>query len=102
VDGCFWHGCPDHYVAPKLNEAFWRAKIDANRKRDSDTIARLSADGWQVLRYWEHQSVGDMFASITLAVNQSKVTSAGQGSKQVQRNVLLEDRIERETPSGNL
>ena len=22
VDGCFWHGCPEHYVAPRQNAEF--------------------------------------------------------------------------------
>ena len=24
VDGCFWHGCPEHASWPKSNAAFWR------------------------------------------------------------------------------
>ncbi|MCI4013007.1 very short patch repair endonuclease [Brevibacterium sp. ZH18] len=23
VDGCFWHGCPDHFVMPKSNTKYW-------------------------------------------------------------------------------
>src|SRR5437868_2865541 len=33
VDGCFWHGCPEHATWPKQNAEFWRAKILANRAR---------------------------------------------------------------------
>lgn len=55
VDGCFWHGCPDHGTWPKANAGFWRQKIEANRRRDADTDLRLEAAGWQVLRFWEHQ-----------------------------------------------
>src|SRR5881392_3525526 len=27
IDGCFWHGCPDHAVAPKANADWWRTKL---------------------------------------------------------------------------
>jgi DNA mismatch endonuclease Vsr len=55
VDGCFWHGCPIHATWPKANADFWREKIDANRKRDSDTNVQLTAAGWLVIRAWEHE-----------------------------------------------
>lgn len=57
LDGCFWHGCPDHRTHPKNNAVWWRAKIDANIARDRDTDARLTADGWTVVRVWEHETV---------------------------------------------
>jgi DNA mismatch endonuclease (patch repair protein) len=56
VDGCFWHGCPEHATWPKHNAEFWREKIEANRARDADTNARLAGIGWTVLRFWEHES----------------------------------------------
>lgn len=56
VDGCFWHGCPEHATWPKQNADFWRQKIETNRARDADTDARLRAIGWTVLRVWEHES----------------------------------------------
>jgi DNA mismatch endonuclease (patch repair protein) len=56
VDGCFWHGCPVHGSWPKLNGAWWREKIEANKARDRDTILELTAAGWKVLRFWEHTS----------------------------------------------
>jgi DNA mismatch endonuclease (patch repair protein) len=55
VDGCFWHGCPVHGTWPKANSDWWRAKIEANRLRDSDTDRRLSEMGWRVVRIWEHE-----------------------------------------------
>lgn len=57
VDGCFWHGCPEHYVPPKANAAFWRNKVEVNRARDRDTDRRMADLGWQVIRIWEHESV---------------------------------------------
>ena len=56
VDGCFWHGCPEHATWPKRNAEFWRAKILANRERDLDTVERLHAEGWKVVRVWAHES----------------------------------------------
>ncbi len=56
VDGCFWHGCPEHATWPKQNSGFWRQKIEVNRARDVDTNQRLQDVGWTVLRFWEHES----------------------------------------------
>lgn len=55
VDGCFWHGCPQHASWPKANAGWWRAKLKGNVTRDRDTDTRLSATGWKVLRFWEHE-----------------------------------------------
>lgn len=60
IDGCYWHGCPDHYTAPKANAAFWREKVERNRARDADTTAKLQASGWTVLRFWTHDSAHDI------------------------------------------
>ncbi|MSW42659.1 MAG: DNA mismatch endonuclease Vsr, partial [Actinobacteria bacterium] len=57
VDGCFWHGCPEHYVPPSSNITYWRAKVEGNRARDLDTTSRLEELGWVVLRAWEHEPV---------------------------------------------
>src|SRR5699024_4487195 len=57
VDGCFWHGCPDHFVAPKSNADYWREKIQTNVERDRDTDHKLLAAGWTVLRLWEHEEL---------------------------------------------
>jgi len=55
VDGCFWHGCPEHATWPKNNAEFWREKIETNRQRDRDTDRRFAEAGWQVVRVWEHE-----------------------------------------------
>lgn len=54
VDGCFWHGCPQHGSIPKTNTAFWSAKIKRNIERDEDTRQRLAEAGWLALQVWEH------------------------------------------------
>jgi DNA mismatch endonuclease (patch repair protein) len=69
MDGCFWHGCPEHRTWPKSNADWWRQKIEANVARDRDTDARLQADGWLVLRVWEHKSLSVAADRIESAVN---------------------------------
>jgi len=58
VDGCFWHGCPRHFIRPRGNAAFWRKKIAANKARDRLVNRTLRRQGWKVLRIWEHELVG--------------------------------------------
>jgi DNA mismatch endonuclease, patch repair protein len=55
VDGCFWHGCPTHSNQPKTNQGYWFPKLKKNIQRDIETNARLKAQGWTVLRFWEHE-----------------------------------------------
>lgn len=55
VDGCFWHGCPEHATAPRNNADWWRAKLDANVERDLRVGVQLAEAGWEVLRIWEHE-----------------------------------------------
>jgi DNA (cytosine-5)-methyltransferase 1 len=55
VDGCFWHGCPEHARPTKSNTLWWREKIDGNRVRDRETDAKLAKAGWIVERVWEHE-----------------------------------------------
>lgn len=53
VDGCFWHGCPDHYCAPENNAEFWEEKLKRNRDRDRRNNRTLEEAGWAVERFWE-------------------------------------------------
>jgi DNA mismatch endonuclease (patch repair protein) len=55
VDGCFWHGCPEHATWPKANADWWRTKIESNRTRDRETDDRLVKAGWVPLRVWSHE-----------------------------------------------
>jgi DNA mismatch endonuclease (patch repair protein) len=59
VDGCFWHGCPEHGTWPKQNADWWREKIEANRRRDTDTDERLTVNGWLSIRVWAHEKPVD-------------------------------------------
>lgn len=62
VDGCFWHGCPDHSPAQFRgpNAERWRLKIDTNRERDNRNNALLAEAGWRVLRIWECEIKRDL------------------------------------------
>jgi DNA mismatch endonuclease, patch repair protein len=54
IDGCFWHGCPQHYVRPRSRQDFWRAKLAENVSRDQRQTLALEEKGWRVIRIWEH------------------------------------------------
>lgn len=69
IDGCYWHGCPEHYVPPKTNEGYWSDKVAGNMARDADTNQRLVEAGWTVLRFWEHESPGDCALAIAATVS---------------------------------
>jgi DNA mismatch endonuclease, patch repair protein len=53
VDGCFWHGCPKHYVAPATNVGYWRRKLRRNLARRVQVVRDLEAAGWRVAEVWE-------------------------------------------------
>jgi len=72
IDGCFWHGCPEHYISPKSNSEFWREKVRRNQERDADTNARLASAGWIVLRHWEHESADSVAMAIEAAVDRAR------------------------------
>ncbi len=54
VDGCFWHGCPKCFRLPVGNRDYWSEKITSNRRRDRRNTRILKANGWRVVRIWEH------------------------------------------------
>ncbi len=58
VDGCWWHGCPDHGHDAKTNTEWWATKLRRNWDRDRDTDERLRSAGWRVIRAWEHEEPG--------------------------------------------
>jgi DNA mismatch endonuclease (patch repair protein) len=55
VDGCFWHGCPDHSNLPRNNRPFWKKKLQQNKDRDRLVSRELRKMGWKVVRVWEHE-----------------------------------------------
>ncbi|WP_081625476.1 very short patch repair endonuclease [Mycobacterium sp. 141] len=70
LDGCFWHGCPDHYTAPRANATFWREKLRRNVARDRQVDEVLVEAGWRVLRVWEHESPAPAAARIAQIVRE--------------------------------
>lgn len=72
VDGCFWHGCPEHHTVSKTNAEYWAAKVEKNRARDRETDRLLAAEGWAVLRVWEHEDSSACAARV-LEAYQSRV-----------------------------
>jgi DNA mismatch endonuclease (patch repair protein) len=55
LDGCYWHGCPEHCRMPARNADYWQAKIDRNRTRDARITKALTDEDWRVVRVWEHE-----------------------------------------------
>lgn len=76
IDGCFWHGCPQHATQPKSNAEWWRQKLDRNMARDTETTEHLVAAGWEVLRFWEHESAEDVALRVAAAVTRRRAQRA--------------------------
>lgn len=70
LDGCFWHGCPEHAAAPRANAEWWERKIATNRARDRDTDRLLVLAGWKVLRLWEHEPVVQAVEKVLAALDE--------------------------------
>ncbi|GAA0615887.1 very short patch repair endonuclease [Streptomyces crystallinus] len=73
IDGCFWHGCPEHATQPVANAEWWRQKLDRNMARDTETTEHLVAAGWEVLRFWEHEAPDDVALRIAAAVDRRRI-----------------------------
>ncbi|MCM1970854.1 very short patch repair endonuclease [Streptomyces sp. G1] len=72
MDGCFWHGCPEHATQPRSNAEWWRQKLDRNMARDVETTKWLVEAGWEVLRFWEHEAPAEVAVRIAAAVERRK------------------------------
>jgi DNA mismatch endonuclease (patch repair protein) len=69
VDGCFWHGCPDHGRRDRIENAhYWAPKIRGNMTRDRLHTNALEAAGWTVIRAWEHEPPEQVADRITDAL----------------------------------
>jgi DNA mismatch endonuclease (patch repair protein) len=55
IHGCFWHGhdCAHGRRRPRTNQAYWQAKIERNRLRDSLALGALAEKGWATKVLWE-------------------------------------------------
>lgn len=68
IDGCFWHGCPDHYVRPRSSAPFWAEKLLENVRRDQRQAETLTREGWRFCRVWEHEIAEDIQKAAARAV----------------------------------
>ncbi|TQS18146.1 very short patch repair endonuclease [Microbispora hainanensis] len=68
IDGCFWHGCPEHHRPPVSNSAYWSAKIERNKNRDREVDQALKAAGWIPIRIWEHEAIQSAVERVLEAV----------------------------------
>lgn len=57
VDGCFWHGFPEHYRDPASNVTSWKEELKRNFLRNQQVDREL---GWKVIRVWEHEVIHDV------------------------------------------
>jgi DNA mismatch endonuclease, patch repair protein len=90
VDGCFWHGCPEHYRAPVGNAGYWLEKIKGNQERDRRNDLALVNAGWRVLRFWECSVERDPnVAADTVA---DAIRAAAQRVKTDRRLAMLDSR----------
>ena len=90
VDGCFWHGCPDCYRAPKAHAEYWSKKVQRNMARDLKVTVQCEAAGWRVARIWEHEMkreplrvVGRVMRALkaaTIGVMKRSAAAAGKGT----------------------
>ena len=68
VDGCFWHSCPAHGTTPGTNRGYWEPKLRRNRERDRLVTDALTAEGWVVVRVWEHELLASAASAVETAV----------------------------------
>lgn len=69
VDGCFWHGCPEHgQRGTHANPTYWSRKVTKNQERDRDTDRRLEEAGWTSIRAWEHEQPVAIATKVIAAV----------------------------------
>lgn len=90
VDGCFWHRCPQHQTKPASNAEFWERKLSENVERDQRINRILDADGWTVLRVWEHE-VEDGLKEVARRIRQL-VADRRSTSKGAERRLPVADR----------
>lgn len=79
VDGCFWHGCPEHHTKAATNADYWAEKVRVNRERDADTDARLNEEGWRVVRVWEHEDPDAAAERVIAEVRAVREARTGSG-----------------------
>ena len=76
IDGCFWHGCPDHGGVPRANNAWWATKLANNAARDRLTDEQLLNHGWTVLRFWEHTTPDEVLTETIETLRTRRIPGA--------------------------
>jgi len=79
IDGCFWHGCPEHGRRPKTHKAYWNQHIDENMRRDESVGNELSGEGWRVIRIWEHTVKRDLNGRVAVQRHRGAGARPGVG-----------------------
>lgn len=80
IDGCFWHKCPRCYKSPEANRQYWEAKVNRNVARDKRVNKKLKAEGWTVIRIWEHE------------INERPATALRKVTKTLERRKNVNDK----------
>lgn len=80
VDGCFWHGCPEHGTRPRVNQAYWDPKLERNRRRDCAVDSALRDAGWRVIRLWEHVPICDAVAAVRAAYREGATVDSARSA----------------------
>ena len=87
IDGCFWHGCPLHGRVPKHNTGYWGPKLARTKERDQKDDEALHADGWAVIRLWEHELSGHIIDVVATQLSQLGSHSRAQVPTFETRNI---------------
>lgn len=82
IDGCFWHGCPEHGTMPERNRDYWEPKIARNRERDLHQTRLIGEEGWRVLRFWTHESPEAICDQIAASVERGSDSGPAQAASE--------------------
>jgi len=86
VHGCFWHRCPKCALPlPKSNTAFWKAKFERNKARDTRKERELKEAGWKVLTIWECEIRKDSKKAANKVIRALKARAASKESARASR-----------------
>ena len=100
VDGCFWHGCPQHGSKPAVNVWYWEPKLRRNNERDRAADAALAAAGWAVVRVWEHEPLEAAVTSVLAALTQASGRPLRRTKQRVDRQPGNRQPSERRPPDN--
>jgi len=90
VDGCFWHACPDHGSKPAANVWYWEPKLRRNVERDRAADAALAAEGWDVVRIWEHEPLEAAVTAVLAALAPRPSAVPPRGAPAAGRGIVVE------------